>query len=393
MMIPGLENPKNKERIAVVAIGYNRLKGLARLLGSVNDAVYDIPDVPLFISIDASGDQELYEYVRAFEWTHGPKYVNIQQERLGLKKHIFQCMSLSKYFKGVIILEDDIFVSPYFYHYACMTLDKYGDDERVAGIALYRNEYDGYSNIPFIPLNNGLDVFAWKSVCSWGEMLNERMWLQFSEWLMKWDEDFEKIDMNETIKGWSRAWSKFFYAFLVSQNKYFLFPYESLTTNFNDAGGEHGGGEPIVQVSLQQGRRNYQFSDFDKLVKYDIYGHNEEIADWLGINRKEITVHFYMNNRRTNCRYILGHTGLPYKVIKGFALSMRPWELNIKNNILGNDIILYDRGSSDNIALRQGKYRFIFLMYFFGRYKKHFSFLFVFKNYINRIRMKLDVLK
>ena len=237
-MIQGLDNPKNKERIAIVAIGYNRQAGLSRLLDSVNDAVYDIPEVPLFISIDASGDQKLYEYVKGFEWKHGPKFVNIQEERLGLKNHIFQCMSLSKYFKGVIILEDDILVSPYFYHYACKTLEKYGDDERVAGIALYRNEYDGYSNIPLIPLYNGQDVMAWKSICTWGEMLNERMWREFSEWLAAWDENFEAIDMNETIKGWSRAWSKYFYAYIVSTDRYFIFPYEPLTTNFNDAGGE-----------------------------------------------------------------------------------------------------------------------------------------------------------
>lgn len=389
MMIPGLENPKNKERIAVVAIGYNRLKGLARLLGSVNDAVYDIPDVPLFISIDASGDQELYEYVRAFEWTHGPKYVNIQQERLGLKNHIFQCMSLSKYFKGVIILEDDIFVSPYFYHYACMTLDKYGDDERVAGIALYRNEYDGYSNIPLIPLNNGQDVMAWKSICTWGEMLNERMWNQFSSWLSAWDENFADIDMNETIKGWSRAWSKFFYAYLVEADKYFIFPFESLTTNFNDAGGEHGGGESIVQVSLQQGRRSYQLADFNELEHYDAYGSNERVAGWLGLNKKDLAVHFYQCPRVIKTRYILTSMKLPYKVVKGFGLCMRPWELNIKHSIKGNNIYLYDRETTDPVHISQKKYSFEILMYYFARYKKQFSPVFSLKNYYEMIKTKL----
>lgn len=392
-MMQELENPKNKEIIAIVAIGYNRQVGLSRLLASVNEAVYDIPDVPLFISIDASGDQKLYEYVKGFEWKHGPKFVNIQEERLGLKKHIFQCMSLSKYFKGVIILEDDIFVSPYFYHYACKTLEKYGGDERVAGIALYRNEYDGYSNIPIIPFYNGQDVIAKKSVCSWGEMLNERMWNQFSEWLAAWDDNFEAIDMNETIKGWSRAWSKYFYAYLVLSNKYFIFPYESLTTNFNDSGGEHGGGEPIVQVALQQGRRNYQLADFEKLVRYDIYGHNEMIAEWLNLDKNELIVHFYQNARKCDKRYILSHPGLPYKVVKGFALTMRPWELNVKYDIRGEDIYLYDRESNDDIQLPKGKYSFRTLMFFWGRYKKQFTFSFVIQNYYNRIKTKLGKIK
>lgn len=389
MMIPGLKNPKNKERIAVVAIGYNRLKGLARLLGSVNDAVYDIPDVPLFISIDASGDQKLYEYVRAFEWTHGPKYVNIQQERLGLKNHIFQCMSLSKYFKGVIILEDDIFVSPYFYHYACMALDKYGDDERVAGIALYRNEYDGYSNVPFQPLSYGQDVMAWKSVCSWGEMLNERMWNQFSTWLSAWDENFADIDMNETIKGWSRAWSKYFYAYLVEADKYFIFPFESLTTNFNDAGGEHGGGESIVQVCLQQSRRNYQLADFEDLVHYDIYGNNEDIYKWLNLESKELAIDYYIHPRKYYGRFILTPASLPYKKIRGFTLAMRPWELNVKYGLEGNELFLYDRESSEPVNAPRRSFSFTFLSYYFGRYKKHFSIMFAINNYVKRIKAKI----
>lgn len=384
-----IDIPANKDRIAIVAIGYNRLNGLERLLDSVKDAVYDIPDVPLFISIDASGNQELYNYVNDFKWEYGPKFVNIQKERLGLKNHIFQCMSLSKYFKGVIILEDDIFVSPYFYHYACMTLDKYGDDERVAGIALYRNEYDGYSNIPLIPLNNGQDVMAWKSICTWGEMLNERMWNQFSEWLSKWDEDFSKIDMNETIKGWSRAWSKYFYAYIVSVDKYFIFPYESMTTNFNDAGGEHGGGEPIVQVSLMQGRRNYYLPSFEQLVKYDAYGNNECIASWLNMDIKDLSIHFYQCSRTIKTRYILTHLNLPYKKVNSYALSMRPWELNIKYGIKGDDIFLYDRETNSPLQISRCKYSLSVLMYFFARYKNHFSLLFAIKSYCKRLKSKL----
>lgn len=388
-MIKGIDKIANKEKIAIVAVGYNRLKAISRLLDSLNNAYYDINDVPLVLSIDASGNQALYKYVKEFEWAYGPKYVNIQEKRLGLKNHIFQCMSLSQYFKGVIILEDDIFVSPYFYNYACQTMDKYGDDEHVAGIAFYRNEYDGYSNIPIVPYFNGQDVMAWKSICTWGEMLNERMWNQFSEWLSIWDEDFSKIDMNETIKGWSRAWSKYFYAYIVSANKYFIFPYESLTTNFNDAGGEHGGGEAIVQVSLMQGKRNYQLGGFGQLVKYDAYGNNESIASWLNIDIKDLAVHFNQCSRTIRTRFILTHLNLPYKIINSYALSMRPWELNVKYGIIGDDVYLYDRETCDPLQIAQCKYPFSVLMYFFGRYKKQFSPLFAIKNYYKILKKKL----
>ena len=114
-MITGINIPENKEKIAIVAVGYNRKKSLERLLSSLEVAYYQHEDIPLVISIDASGDEEVYALAREYNWTHGEKYVNIQQERLGLKNHIYQCGDLTKYFKAIILLEDDLYVSPYFY--------------------------------------------------------------------------------------------------------------------------------------------------------------------------------------------------------------------------------------------------------------------------------------
>ena len=90
-----LDDINNKSKIAIVVVGYNRIKSIRRLLTSLSNAHYR-QEVPLIISIDCSGDTELYEYVRNFEWKHGTKYVNIQEHRLGLKEHIFQCGDLTK---------------------------------------------------------------------------------------------------------------------------------------------------------------------------------------------------------------------------------------------------------------------------------------------------------
>ena len=164
-MLHDIDN-RYKDKIAIVAIGYSRLDGLRRLLDSCNRASYAVEDVPLVISIDASGNKEVYDYARNFQWNHGVKYVNIEKKRLGLKKHILQCGDLTRHFKGVILLEDDLYVSPDFYNYACISMNKYGDDENVAGIAFYSNEFNGFLGIPFHPLNNGSDCFAMQAVCS-----------------------------------------------------------------------------------------------------------------------------------------------------------------------------------------------------------------------------------
>ena len=112
-----MDIPQTKDKVAIVAIGYNRLESMKRLLSSLLKASYTVDNVPLVISIDCSGDTKLYDYVRTFEWPFGPKYVKIQTERLGLLKHVLQCGGLTKFFKAAILLEDDIYVSEFFYDY------------------------------------------------------------------------------------------------------------------------------------------------------------------------------------------------------------------------------------------------------------------------------------
>lgn len=336
-----LTDISNKSRIAIVAVGYNRINSMKRLIGSLLRARYNIDNVPLYISIDCSGDQELYDYVNSFEWPYGDKYVNIQKERLGLKNHILQCGDLTKYFKGVIILEDDIFVSEYFYDYVLQAVDYYYDDNRIGGISLYRNEMGG--NIPIYLAQDGNDVFLRQSVASWGQCWTDKMWAGFREWFNKPESnDLSHVDMPEYIKGWSKAWSKFYMAYQVVTNKYFVFPSISLTTCFSEAG-EHGSTCTIGQVNLLCGEKKYKFQPFDKLSKYDIYSTNECIYDWIGISKEQLAVDLrgcYPD--LTEKKFVLSPYPYPYAVVKSFSLSLLPIELNVKYNLEGNGIFLYD---------------------------------------------------
>lgn len=377
------------EELAIVVVGYNKLRGLTRLLNSLNEAYYEIDNVPLVISIDASGNEEVYNCARYFEWKHGEKYVNIESNRLGLKKHISQCAGMSRFFKGVIILEDDLFVSPDFYHYSNCCLDYYGDDEKTAGIALFSAENNGFVGIPFQPVQSGYDVYACQAVCSWGEIWNWRMWNSFSEWMKKWNEDYTAIDMPSEIKGWTRAWSKYYYAYMISTGRFFIYPYHALTTNFNDAGGEHGGGDAsIVQVSLLQGRYDYRFAPLEELVKYDVYTHNMDIEKWLGIEQ-QLTVDFYGQRGAYNTRYVLAPFKLPFNIIKGYALSMRPWELNVKYNIEGSDFFLYDRSEMFLTIPPKRTYSMRYAQYFLRSMPPKMLLKYALSNYWNRFMQKL----
>lgn len=338
--------PDNKyeEKIAIVVVGYNRIKSIRRLLDSLLNAKYPNNSVPLVISIDCSGDKELYHYVNDFIWPFGDKLVNIQNVRLGLLQHIYQCGDLTRYFKAIILLEDDLFVSPYFYRYTQKVVEKYGSCPEVAEISLYKNEMNGFVGLPFDIIQNGQDVFLHQDVSTWGECWTKSMWEAFSKWRNSHSEDdIILVDMPPQIKEYKRAWSKYYNAYVVETGKYVVYPNISLTTNFSDAG-EHGGNNnAIVQVNLQQEDFVYRLGDIDLLAKYDIYGNNEAIYEWLNFSKEDVRLDIYgFYSKCDDHKFILSTRNLPYKIVKSFALNMRPMELNIKYNITGEGISLYD---------------------------------------------------
>ena len=333
---------ENKNKIAIVAVGYNRIKSMQRLLQSLESAHYNHQDIPLVISIDASGDQELYDYVRHFEWSHGEKYVNIQDERLGLRKHIIQCGDLTEYFRAVIILEDDIFVSEYFYQYVEAAVNFYEEEDRVGGISLYQNEMNG--TLPICFMNDGSDTYLKQSPASWGECWTSSQWSKFKKWYNEFDDSrFSELDMPEYIKSWKKAWSKYYMAYLIDTNRYFVFPHVSHTTCFSDAGEHNANHSTIGQVNLLCGSKEYQFKPFDEMVKYDIYFTNQDIYEWVGISESELCVDFDgKNSNIRNKRYLLTPIELPYKKMQSYGLQMRPIELNVRYRIAGTGLFLYD---------------------------------------------------
>lgn len=381
----------NKSKIAIVVVGYNRIKSIQRLLGSLLNAKYPSDDIPLVLSIDCSGDEGLYQYVREFKWQFGEKYVIIQQTRLGLKEHILKCGDLSQYFKAIILLEDDLYVSPYFYFYTTAAVEKYNNNKYIAGISLYKNETNGYVGLPFSPLNNGSDVFALQETSTWGECWTESMWNGFKNWLKDGKTDIMTVDMPEQIKRWDQAWSKYYNAYLVSCDKYFIFPYISLTTNFNDAGVHGQNNNTIVQSNLLCGKKQYFMFDFDKLVRYDIYFNNADLFKSLWLDDNELCVDLYGSNPNyQNKRYLLSVLSFPYKSVHNFALNLRPHELNIIYDIPGNDIHLYD--TSQKILKKiKPKLNLEFFTYHLQGFNWKYLLFSVLRYYLDAVKRKVKL--
>src|SRR5512139_2079529 len=169
--------------VAIVVNAYNRPAALARLLASLQQAVYpaDGP-VPLIISIDRGGSHDVRTLADDFVWPHGPCEVIVQEQHLGLVQHFFACGDLTRRYDALIYLEDDLTISPVFFAYASQALSFYQHSDQVAGLSLFGLWFNGYTQQPFMPLADGADAFFVQVPYTQGLAFTRTQWANFDEW-------------------------------------------------------------------------------------------------------------------------------------------------------------------------------------------------------------------
>jgi len=326
---------------AIVVVAYNRVKALQRLLDSLKNADYSgFSDITLIISIDKSDNSEVSEAAEAFSWGQGEKRVVTHPERLGLKKHILGLGDLTKEFGSIIMLEDDLLVSPFFYHYSCAALNKVSGDSKVAGVSLYSHKFNVFARLPFDAADDGYDNFYFRFPSSWGQAWTGEEWSSFRSWLDEHDgEDLHGNGMPAPAAEWgSSSWLKYALKYAIEEDKTWFYPRTSYTTNFFDEGEHTNEAVTDLQVPLSLGlKREYCFSLYEESgSKYDPYFENDALpfqSDIYGLKRRDKAL-------KDGCFY--SSEILPFKIRESFGLSLRPVDSNILFRIPGEGIFLYD---------------------------------------------------
>ncbi len=170
---------------AIAIAAFNRPHALERLLSALCRAEYPVGDVPLVISIDrgeGEGNRQVRQIAAQFYWPFGEKQVIRHDAHLGLVENVFFCGGLAEQYGGVIFLEDDQGISPFFYPYAVQALRTYGGDPRIAGLSLYALWFNGYTRQPFVPWADGSDVFFVQVPYTIGQVWSAAQWRRFREW-------------------------------------------------------------------------------------------------------------------------------------------------------------------------------------------------------------------
>lgn len=367
------------KRIAIIAVAYNRTESLRRLLQSLEGADYPEP-VTLIVSVDKSDSDSVERMADGYHWPHGEKRVAKHGKNLGLRAHM---LSLGRYFDefdALIVLEDDVTVVPSFYHYAQACVEKYFDDESIAGISLYSFSSNYQTYLPFMPVKTRWDVYFMNCAQSWGEVWMKPSWKAFKAWYDACTDDFSTDRLPRCLNQWPKSsWLKYHTRYCIEQDKYFVYPYYSLSTNNADPGtNQKGGADTFFQATLlatvqkefllppEEGK----LASLQRPACYDGFFQARFLGSYLGINEEELCVDLFSEKPAALfCHYVLSNRLLPFKVVRSFALQLRPVEMNIVCGREGSELFLYDTTQAAMPPL--GPDRYLAYAYFYqkGFYK------------------------
>ena len=334
---------------AIVAIGYNRPVSMKRLLVSLENAYYADDEVDLIISIDNSGADCVEQCAAEFIWTHGRKIIKTYEERQGLRKHILNCGDYLNDYRAIAVFEDDVIPSESFYQYMKHAVPFYEDDDNIAGISLYNHLWNVNVNMPFQPAYGGSDIYFMQFAQSWGQIWMKKQWQEFINWYKTHDEEFGKQDnIPDFVTGWPKtSWLKYHIKYCIENNKYFVYPYKSLSTCFSDVGEHCSDKDTHLQVpmlcNITTDFRFSKLNDKDSIV-YDAFFERVLSEGELieGVKAKDVCFDIYGSKTSFDGKkYLLSRKIMPYKVIRTYGLELRPHEENVIKNIEGEDIFLY----------------------------------------------------
>lgn len=347
-------------KYCIIAVGYNRPDSLKRLVSSLLSAEYGSYSVDLIISIDKSTNQDdVVNSILGIEWVHGGIKIVKQTNRLGLRKHIISCGDYTERYDAIIMFEDDIVVSPYFFNYVTATVSKYGNDSRIAGISLYKHETHPGVYRPFYPDNNGYDVFFMQFAQSWGQCWTKEMWRNFKVWYSHNENaDLGRDDLLPSyISSWNaQSWLKYYMRYIVETNRYFVYPYVSLSTNASDEGEHNVNSNNDFQVGLLSGSIEYRLPSFNEAIKYDVYFERQEIEDCVfsDLNGTKLMDLYGQRKAFLDADYLISTQSLPFRVVYSIQIKYRPHEVNCFIPEKGSDAFVYDlKKTGDKPIIKQ----------------------------------------
>ena len=293
----------------VVLFVYNRLDHTKNVITSLaKNMLADQTD--LYVFSDAAKTENglekvnaVREYIRKTDWRQNFQKVTVveAEQNKGLAKSIISGVTkiLEEYGK-VIVVEDDLVLSPYFLQYMNGALKYYKDNQKIWSIS-------GYS-FPMKSLKNyDHDVFYSYRGCSWGWATWLDRWVK-TDWEVKdypklmsdkeWQKRFNRggsdltgmlgLQMEGKINSWAIRW-----VFTQSNlNMYTIYPKNSYILNDGcDGSGTNSGTHSELDTSINESLSSCTFENLDvddKIAKEFWRKYSDTIDKKIKRNLKKI---------------------------------------------------------------------------------------------------------
>jgi hypothetical protein len=238
----------------VILFCYNRLIHLQKTIESLKKNKESI-DTDIYIYCDGprinenrANLEEVHNYVRKIEGFKSIKYI-FSDKNYGLSRSVIKGITeVLTEFNSVIVIEDDLVVSPYFLKYMNEGLKVFENDENVASIHGYC--YPVNERLPDNFFLRGADCWGWATWSrAWknfekdgiyllNELKNKNLIKQFN---MSGAYPFTKM-LEDNVKGKNDSWAIRWHASCFLKNMLTLYPGISLVNNIGmDKSGTHSG--------------------------------------------------------------------------------------------------------------------------------------------------------
>ena len=258
--------------IVIVVVAYDRTVALQRLLASLSKVI--LPpraQIDTVISIDYSPkQQEVLRSAQAFLPQLQNAMVIAHPINLGLKQHVLKCGDLVENYDYVLMLEDDLCVSPFILVWLELVsagLKSCKSSKNVAQISTYSPRLNETSKQPFFPMSVGSTFYA-QLPSSWGQAWDRKNWFKFRRWL---EAPTNRKPLPTNVARWStQSWKKLFTQYLVDSNLFVIYPVTALSTNFGDPG-QHQIGSSQYQSPLELQYPHVGVQEICEAMTYDAW--------------------------------------------------------------------------------------------------------------------------
>lgn len=184
---------RNKQStFSIIVLTFNRPLSLLRCLRSVRDAHYDSEILDLHIWIDRDSKTQstndlVLHIALNFLWPHGEKHVHVWDQHVGLYLQWIDSYIPEQLNKRVVILEDDMEVSPQYFRWLSLAYKMYSNRTDIFGYTLQRArlraDQRNYRNK--LNVSNAEKAFLYLLLGTWGYSPEPEVWRQFRSWFYK----------------------------------------------------------------------------------------------------------------------------------------------------------------------------------------------------------------